>query len=95
MLAELIESLMYVYRASGDPVLLEMAVDMLEAIEHSSRTRCGYASVSQCFQCYRFYKYESRLTQYYLRKTERTICASEYQKLCPASKRIYQYPLVY
>ena len=37
---------MYVYRASGDPVLLEMAVDMLEAIEHSSRTRCGYASVS-------------------------------------------------
>ena len=48
LFAELIESLMYVYRASGDPVLLEMAVDMLEAIEHSSRTRCGYASVSQC-----------------------------------------------
>ena len=45
-IAELIESVMYLYRATEDPFLLEVAVDMLEAIESSTRTRCGYASVS-------------------------------------------------
>ena len=30
---------MYVYRASGDPVLLEMAVDMLEAIAKSAKIK--------------------------------------------------------
>lgn len=37
---------MYLYQATKDPFLLEVGVDMLESIEHSARTTCGYASVS-------------------------------------------------
>ena len=43
---ELIESAMYLYRATKDPFLLEIAVDILESIEHSCKTECGYATVS-------------------------------------------------
>jgi len=43
--AELIESCMYLYQATKDPFLLEVAVEMLEAIEHSTKTLCGYATV--------------------------------------------------
>ncbi len=37
---------MYLYRATKDPYLLEVAVDIVESIDHSCRTRCGYATVS-------------------------------------------------
>jgi len=37
---------MYLYQATKDPFLLEVAVEMLEAIEHNSKTLCGYATVS-------------------------------------------------
>ena len=43
---ELIESAMYLYRATQDPYFLEVGRDMLESIEHSARTPCGYATVS-------------------------------------------------
>lgn len=43
---ELIESVMYLYRATGDPYLLEVGEDMLRSIQHSSKTPCGYATVS-------------------------------------------------
>jgi len=43
---ELIESCMYLYQATKDPYLLEVAVDFLESIEHSTKTACGYATVS-------------------------------------------------
>ena len=43
---ELIESVMYLYRATKDPYLLEVGVDIVESIDHSCRTRCGYATVS-------------------------------------------------
>jgi ER degradation enhancer, mannosidase alpha-like 2 len=43
---ELIESVMYLYRATGDPYLLEVGEDMLRSIEYSARTTCGYATVS-------------------------------------------------
>lgn len=43
---ELIESVMYLYRATGDPYLLEVGEDMLRSIQHSARTPCGYATVS-------------------------------------------------
>lgn len=45
--SELIESAMYLYRATKDPYFLEVGRDMLESIEHSARTPCGYATVSQ------------------------------------------------
>ena len=41
---------MYLYRATKDPYLLEVAVDILESIEHSTRTSCGYATVRFMFQ---------------------------------------------
>jgi len=37
---------MYLYQATRDPFLLEVAVEILESIEHSTRTLCGYATVS-------------------------------------------------
>ena len=37
---------MYLYRATQDPYFLEVGRDMLESIEHSARTPCGYATVS-------------------------------------------------
>jgi hypothetical protein len=33
---------MYLYRATKDPSLLDIGVDILEAIEHSTKTKCGY-----------------------------------------------------
>lgn len=42
---ELIESVMYLYRATGDPYLLEVGKDILRSIQHSARTSCGYATV--------------------------------------------------
>jgi mannosidase alpha-like ER degradation enhancer 2 len=37
---------MYLYRATKDPSLLDIGVDILEAIEYSTKTKCGYATVS-------------------------------------------------
>jgi len=37
---------MYLYQATKDPFLLEVAVEILEAIEHNTKTPCGYATVS-------------------------------------------------
>lgn len=43
---ELIESIMYLYRDTRDPILLQMGEDILRSIQHSARTNCGYATVS-------------------------------------------------
>ena len=37
---------MYLYRATKDPYLLHVGIDILESIEHSTKTKCGYATVS-------------------------------------------------
>ena len=42
---ELVEAAMYLYRATKDPYLLEIGEDMIQSIEHSTRTKCGYATV--------------------------------------------------
>lgn len=42
---ELIESVMYLYRATGDPYLLEVGEDILTSIDYSAKTSCGYASI--------------------------------------------------
>lgn len=44
--AELIESAMYLYRATGDPILLELGRDAVESIEKISKVECGFATVS-------------------------------------------------
>lgn len=45
LFAELIESVMYLYRSTGDPYLLEVGEDILRSIQHSAKTSCGYATV--------------------------------------------------
>lgn len=42
---ELIESVMYLYRATGDSYLLEIGEDMLRSIQYSAKTSCGFATV--------------------------------------------------
>lgn len=42
---ELIESVMYLYRATGDPYLLEVGEDILKSIQYSAKTKCGYATI--------------------------------------------------
>lgn len=44
---ELIESTMYLYRSTKDPFLLDIGMDILRSIQHSAKTKCGYATVSQ------------------------------------------------
>lgn len=46
-IAELIESVMYLYRATGDPYLLQVGEDILRSIQHSAKTSCGYATVTR------------------------------------------------
>ena len=45
---------MYLYRATKDPFLLDIGIDTVEAIEHSARTDCGYATVSHSVICYKY-----------------------------------------
>ena len=45
LFAELIESIMYLYRATNDPFLLTAGVEIVESIERLTRTECGYATV--------------------------------------------------
>lgn len=42
---ELIESVMYLYRATGDPYLLEVGEDILKSIQYSAKTACGFATI--------------------------------------------------
>lgn len=62
---ELIESAMYLYRATKDPFLLTIGEDMLKSIEHSSRTKCGYATVKDV----RDHALEDRMESFFLAET--------------------------
>lgn len=42
---ELAESIYYVYRATHDPLYLEMGAAMVDSIETTAKTDCGYATV--------------------------------------------------
>lgn len=42
---ELIESAMYLFRATGDHTYLQLGLDALESIERIAKTPCGYATV--------------------------------------------------
>lgn len=57
---ELIESVMYLYRSTGDPYLIQVGVDILRSIQHSAKTPCGYATVSIfLFYILQFFKFIS------------------------------------
>lgn len=50
---ELIESAMYLYRATKNEFLLELGESMLQTIEHSAKTRCGYATVGSFYNIHK------------------------------------------
>ncbi|KDR16453.1 ER degradation-enhancing alpha-mannosidase-like 2, partial [Zootermopsis nevadensis] len=62
---ELIESVMYLYRATGDPYLLEVGKDILHSIQHSARTPCGYATIKDV----RDHRKEDRMESFFLAET--------------------------
>lgn len=62
---ELIESVMYLYRATGDPFLLQVGEDMLRSIQHSAKTACGYATIKNV----RDHRKEDRMESFFLAET--------------------------
>ncbi|CAH8564370.1 unnamed protein product [Schistosoma guineensis] len=62
---ELIESILYVYRATRDPALIDMGVDILTSIEVSARTPCGFATVSDVTK----HTLEDRMESFFLAET--------------------------
>ncbi|XP_050530017.1 ER degradation-enhancing alpha-mannosidase-like protein 2 isoform X2 [Daktulosphaira vitifoliae] len=63
---ELIESAMYLYKATqGDPYLLDIGSDLLRSIQHSSRTRCGYATIKNC----KHHTLQNRMESFFLAET--------------------------
>lgn len=62
---EFVESLFYMYRATGDPYLRVMAAEVIEAIEHATKTECGYATV----QDVNTHLLEDRMESFFLSET--------------------------
>ncbi|XP_073833780.1 ER degradation-enhancing alpha-mannosidase-like protein 2 [Musca autumnalis] len=62
---ELIESAMYLYRASKNEFLLELGESMLQTIEHSGKTRCGYATIRNVVT----HEKENRMESFFLSET--------------------------
>ncbi|KAF2883169.1 hypothetical protein ILUMI_23005 [Ignelater luminosus] len=62
---ELIESVMYLYRATGDPYLLQVGVDILRSLQHSAKTPCGYATIKDV----RDHRKEDRMESFFLAET--------------------------
>ncbi|KAJ8370636.1 hypothetical protein SKAU_G00106640 [Synaphobranchus kaupii] len=62
---ELIESAMYLYRATGDPSALQLGRDAVESIEKITRVHCGFASVKDL----RDHKLDNRMESFFLAET--------------------------
>lgn len=62
---ELIESIMYLYRATNDPFLLQAGEDILRSIQHSAKTPCGYATIRDV----RDHRKEDRMESFFLSET--------------------------
>ncbi|KAI5645144.1 glycosyl hydrolase family 47 domain-containing protein [Phthorimaea operculella] len=62
---ELIESIMYLYRETRDPILLQMGEDILRSIQHSAKTNCGYATIKDV----RDHRKEDRMESFFLAET--------------------------
>ncbi|XP_053309784.1 ER degradation-enhancing alpha-mannosidase-like protein 2 [Spea bombifrons] len=62
---ELIESAMYLYRATRDPTLLELGRDAVESIERISKVDCGFATIKDV----RDHKLDNRMESFFLAET--------------------------
>ncbi|XP_029427550.1 ER degradation-enhancing alpha-mannosidase-like protein 2 isoform X4 [Rhinatrema bivittatum] len=62
---ELIESAMYLYRATGDPTLLELGRDAVESIERISKVECGFATIKDV----RDHRLDNRMESFFLAET--------------------------
>ncbi|EDV95256.1 ER degradation-enhancing alpha-mannosidase-like protein 2 [Drosophila grimshawi] len=62
---ELIESAMYLYRSTKNQYLLELGEHMLETIEFSAKTRCGYATIRNVVT----HEKENRMESFFLAET--------------------------
>lgn len=62
---ELIESAMYLFRATGDHTYLQFGLDAVESIERIARTPCGYASVRDL----RDHQLDNRMESFFLAET--------------------------
>ncbi|XP_069808414.1 ER degradation-enhancing alpha-mannosidase-like protein 2 isoform X2 [Dendropsophus ebraccatus] len=62
---ELIESAMYLYRATKDPTLLELGRDAIESIEKISKVDCGFATIKDV----RDHKLDNRMESFFLAET--------------------------
>lgn len=62
---EYVESLFYLYRSTQDPHLLMMAAEVVESIEKSTKTSCGYATVKNVEN----HMIEDRMESFFLAET--------------------------
>ncbi|XP_014224571.1 ER degradation-enhancing alpha-mannosidase-like protein 2 [Trichogramma pretiosum] len=62
---ELIESVMYLYRATGDPFLIQVGIDVLRSLQHSAKTTCGYATINDV----RDHRKADRMESFFLAET--------------------------
>ncbi|KAF1751618.1 hypothetical protein GCK72_018172 [Caenorhabditis remanei] len=62
---EMVESLMYLYRATKDETWLELGAEMVDAIESSARTKCGYATINNVKE----HNIEDRMESFFLAET--------------------------
>lgn len=56
---------MYLYRATGDPILLELGRDAVESIEKISKVECGFATIKDL----RDHKLDNRMESFFLAET--------------------------
>ncbi|XP_056129602.1 ER degradation-enhancing alpha-mannosidase-like protein 2 [Lampris incognitus] len=62
---ELIESAMYLFKATGDHTYLQFGLDALESIEKITKTSCGYASIKDL----RDHQLDNRMESFFLAET--------------------------
>lgn len=65
LFAELIESTMYVYQATGDPQMLHIGASIIEAIDAIAKTDCGYAVIHDVTT----HKLSNRMESFFLAET--------------------------
>lgn len=62
---EFVESIFYLYKATGDPILLEMGAEIVESIEMSAKTDCGYATIKDVHR----HIIEDRMESFFIAET--------------------------
>ncbi|KAG1678328.1 ER degradation-enhancing alpha-mannosidase-like protein 2 [Nymphon striatum] len=62
---ELVESAFYLHRATKDPFFLQIGMDIVESIEHSAKTPCGYATIKDVHS----HLIEDRMESFFLAET--------------------------